>query len=252
MNLPRWSRFSSYVLDSALIVLVTLLSIASPVASGPARASAVAGVLPDASPDSLLVLLPPRTEETVRRDLTTAEAAETSAGTDLVSAQGRLGEVKAHIEVRKSEIETIKAKIKLAKEQKNQTEQVNLEREAKMKDLQMKVLEARKEMREAEVNLADTRRKTAQTQSGFFKKELELIGKRDDQLKMSSAGEGATNLDGLIRLQIEIRDLERRCIEILKDVVEREKNVADGETSLLEKRLELHEAQLALLQGPKK
>jgi chromosome segregation ATPase len=212
----------------------------------------VPGVLADAPPDSLLTLLPPRAVEIVQQDLATAEAMEGAAKADMVSAQGRLGEAKAQVNVRKSEVETIKAKIKLAKEQKNQTEQENLERQGRAMELRAKVLEARTEMREAEVSFADARREAAQTQSGFLKKELELLGKRNDLVKMNSAGQGATNLDGLVRLQTEIRDLERRCLEILKDVAEKAKHAAEDESSLLGKRLKLHDGQLALIGGARK
>lgn len=217
-----------------------------------AQSSSVAGVLTDAPTDSLLILLPARPEATVRSDLSAAEAAGSNAALDLVAAQGRLAEVKAHIEVRKGEIKTIEAKVDLAKQQKNQTEQANQEQQKKLKELQLKVLEARKEMREAEVNLANARKKAAETQAGLFKKELELLGKRNDQLKMSSAAEGTPNLEGLLRLQIEIRDLERRGLENQKDVADKEKSVAESAMSLLEKRLKVQEAQLALLAGPKK
>jgi len=234
------------------VFLIALWVSAGHPAIAPAHASAVPGALPDAAADSLLVLLPPRAEEAVRRDLAGAEALESRANADLVFAQGRLGEVKAHIEVRKSEIEATKAKVKLAKEQKNQTEQADLERQVKAHELRLKVLEARKDMRDAEVGLADTRRKAGQAQSSFFKKELELIVKRGDLLQMSSAGAGAANLDGLLRLQVEIRALEQRSMEILKDVAEAEKKAAEAELSLLNKRLKLHEVQLELLKDPKK
>jgi hypothetical protein len=234
------------------VALVALLILASPFAIRSARASAVPGVLPNASPDSLLILLPPRAVDIVQQDQAAAEAMEGAGNADLVSAQGRLGEARAQVEVRKSEIEMFKAKVKLAKEQKNQTEQANLELQIKTKELQLKMLEVRRDMRDAEVSLAEARRKAAQTQAGFFKKERELIGKRADLLQAGSVREGAANLDGLVRLQGEIRDLERRCIEILKDVADKAKSVAESETNLLDKRLQVHAAQLAVLAGAKK
>jgi hypothetical protein len=233
------------------VSMIALLVSASPLTIRSAHASAVPGVLPDAAADSLLVLLPPRAQEAVRQDLADAEALANEANGDLVFAQGRQGEVKAHIEVRKSEIEATKAKIKLAKEQKNATEQVDLEQQVKAQELRLKVLETRKEMRDAEVVLADARRKAGQTQSGFFKKELELLAKRSDLQKMGSVGGGVANFDGLVRLQGETRELERRGMEILKGVAEAEKKVADAEVSLLDKRLKLHEVQLELFKSPK-
>jgi hypothetical protein len=233
----------------SLIVLGTL---AIPLLAPAAGASVVPGVLADAPPDSLLILLAPRTSELVQQDLSTAGAAEEAAKADLASAQGHLGEAKAHVGVRKSEIDAIKAKIKLAKAQKNQAEQDDLEQQVKAKELQVKVLEARVDMRDAEVSLADARRDAAQTQSEFFKKELELLGKRNDLLKMNAAREAATNLDGIVRLQTEIRDLEHRCLEILKEVADKTKDAADDESNVVGKRLKLQEAQLALFGGPRK
>ena len=235
-----------------VFALIAVLAFVSPLVAQPARAAAVTGVLPDASPDSLLVLLPPRAVDTVRQDLAIADALEGTANTDMIGAQGRMGEAKAHVEVRKSEIEMLKAKVKLAKEQKNETEQANLELQVKAKELQLKMLEARRDMRDVEASLAEIRRKAAQTQSAFFKKEIELIGKRADLLQMTSAPAGVANLDGLVRLQGEIRELERRCLEILKDVADKEKSAAESEMNLLDKRMKVYEAQLAFHAGPKK
>jgi chromosome segregation ATPase len=234
-----------------VVFAVALLILACPLATRPARASAVPGVLPETSPDSLLVLMPSRAADLVQQDLAAAEAMEGAANADLASAQGRLGVAKAQVEVHKSEIETIKTKVKLAKEQKNQTEQANLELQIKAMTLKLKVLEARRDMRDAEAGVADARRQAAQTAKEFFRKELELIGRRADLLRTDSAREGAANLDGLVRLQGEIRDLERRCLEILKDVVDKEKSVSEREMDLLDKRLGVHAAQVALLAGPK-
>jgi hypothetical protein len=215
--------------------------LASPLAARSTRASVTPGVLPEASPDSLITLLPPRDAEVVRQDKGVAEAMEAAVNVDLIAAQGRLAETKAHIEVRKSEIEMLKAKVKLAKEQKNQTEQLDLEGQIKAKELQLRVLEARRDMRDAEAGLAEARRKAAQVASGFFDKELDLIGKRNDLLQMRSVPAGMTNLDGLMRLQNEIRDVERRCLEILKEVAEKEKSAAENEAGVLQ-----------LLAGPEK
>ncbi len=231
------------------VALIALLGCASPIATRSAHASTVAGVLPDAAVDSLLTLLPPRPAEAIRQDLTDSEAAEGAANADMVFAQGRLGEARAHVEVRKSEIEATRSRVKLAKEHKNKSEQTNHERQVKAQELQLKVLEARKAMREAEVDLADARRKAGQAQAAFFKRELELLGKRDDLQQMVSAPAGGANLDGLIRIQGEIRDLEKRCLEILKDVAANHKKVAETELGLLDRRLKLYEVQLELLKG---
>lgn len=249
MMLRSGIRTAILVLEVSLLAFLILVC---PLTTRSARASAVPGVLPDASPDSLLTLLPSRAADIVQGDLAAAEAREGAGNADLASSQGCLGVARAHVEVRKREIEMIKAKVKLAKEQKNQTEQANLELQIKSRALQLKMLEARRDMRDAEVSLAEARRKAAQTQSGFFRKELELIGMRADLLRTTSVREGAANVDGLVRLQGEIRDLERRCIEILKDVADKEKSVAESETNLLDKRLRVYEAQLTLLAGPKK
>jgi hypothetical protein len=232
--------------------LLALLALASPLAIRPAGASGVLGVLPDAVPDSLLILLPPRAADAVNQDLAIVGAAESAASADLVSAQGRLGEAKARVDVCASEIEAIKARVKLAKEQKNQTEQANLELQIKAKELLLDALKARKEMRDAEAVWAEARRKAAQVQSGFFKKELELLEKRGALSAMSSPGAGTTNLDGLLRLRVEVRDLERRGLEIAKDAVDKEKSAAESGAGLLDKRLKLEEAQRALVAGPKK
>jgi len=234
------------------LCVALLAAPASPLMARPAQAAAIPSVLPDAPPDSLLILVPSRAPEAIRQDLASAESMAGTGGADLVFAQGRLGEAKAQVEVRKSEIEALKAKVKLAKEQKNEAEQANLELQVKGQELHLAALEARKEMREAEAELAEARRKAAQARSAFCNQELDLVGKRDDLRRESASGGGAANIDALVRLQIEVRDLERRGLEALKDIAEKDKAVAEKAASVLEKRLKLHAAQQALVAGPKK
>ena len=234
------------------ILLAFVLTLASRLAVPSAQASAVPGVLPDALPDSLMILLPSRDAGAVDDDLANAEARANASNEDEVAAQGRLGQDKARVDVCTQEIETVKAKVKLAKEQKDKTAQADYEQRVKTKELQLNVLKARKDMREAEVALAGKRRATVQAEAGFLRKELELIGKREELARQRAAAPGTMNLDALVRLQADIRDLEHRCLEVLKDVAEKQKGVAEGEANLIDKRLKLEEAQAAYFVGPKK
>ncbi|MBP6875519.1 MAG: hypothetical protein KBD56_05570 [Candidatus Eisenbacteria bacterium] len=215
------------------------------------QAASVAGVLPATHPDSLMVLLPPRAADAVNQDLALAGTAQTDRDAELVAAQSRVGEAKANVKVCESEIETIKAMIKLAKERKDKTEEANLAQKQKTKERQLEMLKARKDLRDAETSLAEARRAMAQAQAGFYRKELELIEKRMALQEQSGMAVG-TNLDALLRLQREIRNLERRCLEILKDVADKEKKAAEDEGNVVDKRLKVLQTQLAYFGGSDK
>ncbi len=249
MTMRTATRPFTRALGSSLTGLL-LLAIQFPIPT--ARGALVPGVLPDAAPESLLVLLAPRSTEAIQQEMSAADVMEDAAKRDLESAQGKLAEAKAAVNVRKSEIETLKAKIKLAEEQKNETEKADLAQQVKAKELQVKVLEARVEMREAEAGLANARREAAQTQSAFHKKERELIEKRNELVKLQAAPEGAANLDGLIKLRNEVRDLERRSLEVLKDAANKSRNAAEHEARVVDQRLKLQERQKGLIGGAEK
>ena len=240
-------RSVRHILDLCLAVLV----VASPLATLQAHASAAPGVLSDVPPEGLMVLLPSRAVESVRSDLEAAERLEKASNSARESAEEYLKVAKAQITVCTSEIDVLKDRVKLAKEQKNQTEQDSLERHIKAKDLQLKMLEARRDMREAEIGLADAQRRTAETSGGTLKKELELIERREMLVQISASREVPPDPIALTKLQTEVRDIERQTIEAMKDLAQKQKDAAEREMDVLDKRLNVHEAQLAVLVGPK-
>lgn len=231
--------------------VAVLLTIVVALLNATVDASQVIAVLPDAPSDALMILLPPRSRDTIRDDLDTAGGIERESGDDRATAEERLSETRAKIVVCESEIEVLKARVKLVKEQENSAEQADLERQIKAKELQLKALGARKDMREAERDLADSRRKTSRALSEFLKKELNLVEKRDALVETSTSRDQAVDPAVVARLQTEVRDLERQCLDMLKELTEKRKDTVDREKDLLDKRLRLHDAQRAILVGPK-
>ena len=85
-----------------------------------------------------------------------------------------------------------------------------------------------------------------------------LSKKLDTVHQLANAGASAIVMYSLFEEQIIQdglklhRDLERSGLEIAKDAADKEKNAAENEANLLDKRLKLEEAQRALIAGPKK
>jgi len=104
-------------------------------------------------------------------------------------------------------------------------------------------------MREAERDFADTRRRAAEVLDEFLKKEIRLSEKRDDLITLSTSNERQADPDVIERLRTEIRDLEHQCLEILKDALNKQKDKANEEKDVVEKRLKLFEAQHAFMLG---
>ena len=245
------SRLQIFRVNSIVCIVypVVFLMIGFPRTIGIADASPVPGVLNETPADVDITLIPSRSLDTIRGDRKATEEAKNEAKSDRTAAEEYLEEAKARIEVCKSEIDMIEAKVELAKEQEDETEKTHLETQVKIKKLQLKSLEARKKMREAERDFADTRRRAAEVLDEFLKKEIRLSEKRDDLITLSTSNERQADPDVIERLRTEIRDLEHQCLEILKDALNKQKDKANEEKDVVEKRLKLFEAQHAFMLG---
>jgi hypothetical protein len=180
-----------------------------------------------------------RSDEKVRTDLEEARAGEISASELKRQAETLESRVKAQIEVKKKEIEALKARVKLDKDRKDEAARLESERELKAGEAALKLLEKQREVREAEKNLADAIREFAGSTVRFHERELERTKSREDLMKQMSS----SVMEVLVRKEKEHVAVERKVLDALIDQVSRREEVVKREKELLNRRFQLFEMQ---------
>jgi hypothetical protein len=216
-----------------------LLSIALFVASvGPG----IVGAQTTPGVDSLLLLVPIRPLEAIRADVNRAR----QVGLAALDARGAAEELNlrsdAHIEAQKQAIDQLNARLKVAKDAKREAETVGLEVEKKAAERAKELLERRKALREAEIDLARAGQDLATAAERAYGLEAELAGQR------AAAGVADGGTAGSVSGRRVLREIEKRTLEAMKSMAEREISHAERGKRLAERRLEVMEAQVKLVE----
>jgi hypothetical protein len=144
------------------------------------------------------------------------------------------------IEVKKQEISTIDARIKLADKSKQETDKITLTAEKKVNERQKTFLERREALHAAEIEEAKASKKLADQSTKALELELQLAQRRQARAR-APAGDPTA----LLSMDQVIRDLEKKTLEAQRDVAQAEKDHAGKHEDIAKRRLELYQAQIA-------
>jgi hypothetical protein len=221
---------------SLLLLLLCLL--ATPFALAAQRkASAPSGF------DSFILLVPPRDSMAVKKQLRSAVEAAALAETRRQQAETmRLGAT-ARIESKKVEIIRIKERIDLAKRENRDADRLGLEAERKAAEREIELLKRREELRQAEIELETQRAELAALTRKALELELQLAIRRAGRPRGPVGGAGGASLDRVIG-ELEKQTLEAQRVQAASHI-----DVADREIRMIDRRLELLEAQQKVLGG---
>lgn len=219
---------------------------AAPVAV-PAPAAAPAPVAAPAPPAASVAsalgfidVLPARSPERIQALLESAKAAERDADADLIQATNHKASTKGVTEVKKREISTLDARIKVADKSKQDAEKVALQAEKKGLERQKDFLERRGALHSSEIDAAKAAKKLAQVSQSGFELELQLASRRAERAKVAGTDPVATlNHDQVIR------ELERKTLEAQQSRAQAAKDLAARDEDIARRRLELYTAQTA-------
>jgi chromosome segregation ATPase len=174
-------------------------------------------------------VIPVRSANRIRNELESAKASEREADARISETSSQRAETKALAEVKKQELSTLDARIKLADKQKNDADKAANQAEKKVVETQKQFLDRREALHAAENDQAKAAKKVAVNQQKALEMELQLAGRRDDRSRVAGDPTLALRQDAVIR------DLERKAA---KDLASRDQDIA-------KRRLDLYQAQVA-------
>jgi hypothetical protein len=193
--------------------------------------------------DSFIMLVPPRDSTAVKKQLRTAVEAVASAETRRLQAETmRLGAT-ARIESKKVAIVRIKERIDLAKRENRDADRLGLEAERKAAEREIELLKRREELRQAEIELETQRAELAALTRRALELELQLATRRAGRSRGPVGGAGGASLDRVIG------ELEKQTLEAQRAQAASNIEVADREIRMIDRRLELLDAQQKVLGG---
>ena len=149
----------------------------APAAAAPAPAAAPAATAPAAGRSvaealGFVDVLPARSADRIRNDLESAKADEREADARISETSSDRAQTKAMVEVKKQEISTIDARIKLADKQKAEADKTTLEADKKVSEREKQFLERREALHAAELDQAKAAKKLAESDQKALELEL--------------------------------------------------------------------------------
>ena len=224
--------------SSILLALILMGASQSLVAQAPANRGAASGGF-----DSFLQLVAPRDTITIKRQLRAAVEAGTLAESRRQQAETmRLG-ARGRIEAKKVEMVRIKERINLAKKENREADRLGLEAERKAAEREKGLFEVREELRQAEIELETSRAELASLMQKALQLEVQLAVRRAGRLRTPIGGAGGASLDRVIG------ELEKQTLEAQGAQASYSTEVAAREINVIDRRLELLDAQQKVLGG---
>jgi hypothetical protein len=193
--------------------------------------------------DSFIMLVPPRDSMSIKRQIRAAAAAEAAAEKSRHQAETmRLGAT-SRIEFKKVEIARIKERVNLAKKEGREADRLGLEAERKAAEREIDLLKRREELRKAEGVLETKRAELAALAKQALELELQLAVRRAGKRRAPLGGAGAASLQRVIG------ELEKQTLEAQRAQAASSIEVSDQEIRVIDRRLDLLEAQQKILGG---
>lgn len=219
--------------------------VAAPAPAAAAPAPAAAAPAPAARQTvaqalGFIEVIPARDPERIQRQLDLARSTLREAEANLAAATEMRARTKGMIEVKKQEISTIDARIKLADKSKQETDKITLGAEKKVNERQKTFLERREALHAAEVEEAKGAKKLSEATTKSLELEQQLSQRRLARTQ-TAAGDQTT----ILSQDEVIREFERKTLEAQRQQAQAQKDLASKAEDIAKRRLELYHAQAA-------
>lgn len=212
------------------LFLTSMLALPMPVA---AQAPAPT---PSFVAEGFMVLVPPRSLESIDADLTASDAALLEAQTAVSAAMSQRDGARTNVEAKKLEIAAIKRQQSTAKANKNEVELASLTSSRKALERELSLLEQRESLRDAEIDLARQSVELANLTRRALSFERELVLKRLERTNLTEPGPVTSSLDRVIL------DLEAQTLAARVELADKAVDVATREKRVAERQLKINEA----------
>ena len=226
---------------SLLLLLLSLAATSS--LAGQAKRKPSPAPPPPSGFDSFLMLVAPRDTLSIKRQLRAASEAQSQAENRRQQAETmRLG-ARASIESKQVEMVRLKERINQAKKENREADRLGLEAERNAAEREKGLLERREELRQAESELEASRAEYAALSQKALQLELQLAVRRAGRLRAPRGGAGGASMDRVIG------ELEKQTLEAQREEADYNAEVSAREIKVIDRRLELLEAQQKILGG---
>jgi len=181
-----------------------------------------------------------RDADRIRTDLEAAKEQGFLIENELRRFEDNLAQAKAQVEMQKSEIDMTKTAKDLADKQGKEAEKEAMERQKDKQELDKRLLERYVQLWERQINLAKAQREGFDAAARVHERELSLEAASESMDRLQGTATGT--LESGLRLQTEIRELEREVLEAMKNSANRREDVAKRERQVIDARLDILEA----------
>jgi len=210
----------------------------------------------DASPenrmsmsDSLLVHVPLRAEDVIRKEIDQANAEKLAADDSERTAMLLQARTESQIRIKEAERKSMESNLKLAEHEKNDIAQSEWRGRMRLAELEKKLLQQRENLRGGEIALAKARRAHSEAWIKGLESELELQQKYKQRAQFAGRERSAEVVAAMAQFDADVDALEKRTLRQHLDSARKRQQVATQETELLRHRLKVLEAQASLARG---
>jgi hypothetical protein len=235
------------IVPSVALVVVAVLGSTS--CGGQGSVGTVTPAMAPSLADSLIMLIEPRSADELTNDLKDCASLKVEAETRMEQAKLRQVRADTEIQVQKSEIESIKAQMELAKKEKNPTLETDLKVKVRLAELEKELLERRKQLRDREIEMWRATADAFETRRRFLESNLQLQQKREVRNSLGDRAVTPELLSDAQKLEREIVELERKTLDWGIQAANKREEVAKQEVGVAKARREIFDAQVKLVHG---
>ena len=249
--LPGWRRCAGGLTAAGLAVCLVTGNVQSqetPPATASPTATTAASDVQAAEPNSPVLVVDMRPEADIQWDLDAARILKPKAQADEQKAGGEVIQSKATLEMKRKDLEALKTQLDQTKKSGTAAERAALDRQRQQTELDIKLLERLVAVRECQVELGRARRNFADVSTVALESELAMGKKRTSWDSLTQPGTTVTSAQDIVALQVEIRSDERRVLLAMKDRSLKGEEVAKKEGQLIQRQIEVLEADTAIQQ----
>lgn len=184
-----------------------------------------------------IIVIPSAADARTMKDA--SEAEEKALQLDVQACREREARYKTKVDIRKGEVQATKGRLELAKKEKNQPLQKELEATRNRQEAEVSLYERMMELERTKAELTDLRRLSSQSQRKAADVYIALQEKwksRSEMLAMAAAAEK------LVQAERQVREAEKKGLEAMKDAASRKSDVMGKEKDLVDRRLAAFQA----------
>jgi hypothetical protein len=209
--------------------------------------AAFAPYLPDARTDSLLVVVELRDLAAIEFDRDVADRKRTEAKQREAAARIFQSRAAMTIKIKDTEITALKARVKQAKVERDDTLTRQYESERDHAELEKQLLRRREQLRQSDIRFAGAEFAYHDAAFGAYGHEFDLARLRTARTSIERDIPSQEGFEKAWQLDKQIRELEGRTLDALREAARQQKDLAEQAVKIFEARKKVWEAQRDLI-----